>query len=32
MKKEVKEYYKLFYKADIDDNTAEELLNTKVKI
>ena len=29
MKKEVKEYYKLFYKADIDDKTAEELLNTK---
>lgn len=30
MKKEIKQYYKLFYKADIDDKTAEELLNTKV--
>ena len=32
MKKEIKEYYKLFYKADIDDKTAEELLNTKVSL
>lgn len=30
MKKEIKQYYKLFYKADIDDKTAEDLLNTKV--
>lgn len=30
MKKEIKEYYKLFYKADIDDKTAEELLNAQV--
>ncbi len=30
MKKEIKEYYKLFYKVDIDDKTAEKLLNTKV--
>ncbi|PRR80005.1 ABC transporter substrate-binding protein [Clostridium vincentii] len=29
MKKEIKEYYKLFYKVDIDDAAAEELLNTK---
>jgi len=32
MKKEVKEYYKLFYKADIDDKAAEELLNTKASL
>lgn len=32
MKKEIKDYYKLFYKADISDETAEKLLNTKVKL
>ena len=30
MEQELKEFYKLFYKVDLSDEEAKELLNTKI--